>query len=150
YRLLGKRYSGVDNAKVVTGQPLFGIDVQVPGMVYANYTKCPAVGGKVTSANLDEVKKLPGVIDAFVIEGTGKPTEVMPGVAIIAKSTWAAFKAKEALKVNWDESQASKDSTTDSAAKAKEIAAGPFPKPSTDIGNVDASFAKAKKTVEAY
>ena len=63
----------------------------VPGMVYANYTKCPAVGGKVAGFNLDEIKALPGVIDAFVVEGTGKPAEVMPGVAIIAKSTWSGF-----------------------------------------------------------
>jgi isoquinoline 1-oxidoreductase beta subunit len=47
YRLIGKRYRGVDDPKVVTGQPLFGIDVQLPGMVYASYTKCPAAGGKV-------------------------------------------------------------------------------------------------------
>ncbi len=112
YKLLGKRYTGVDNLKVVTGKPLFGIDVQMPGMLYANYVKCPAVGGKVKSANLDEIKKMPGVVDAFVLEGTGNPGEVMPGVAIITKSTWEAFKAKAALKVDWDESAASKDSLT--------------------------------------
>ncbi len=123
YKLLGKRYTGVDNLKLVTGQPLFGIDVQMPGMLYANYTKCPAVGGKVKSANLDEIKKMPGVVDAFVLEGTGNPGEVMPGVAIITKSTWEAFKAKAALKVDWDESAASKDSLTQAAAKAKELSA---------------------------
>lgn len=150
YRLLGKRYSGVDNAKLVTGQPLFGIDVQVPGMVYANYTKCPAVGGKVKSFNAAEIRKLPGVIDAFAIEGTGKPVEVMPGVAIIANSTWAAFKAKNALKVEWDESSASKDSSTAAAAKAKQIAQTFPAKPSTNIGDVDAAFAKAAHVVDAY
>jgi isoquinoline 1-oxidoreductase beta subunit len=150
YRLLGKRYSGVDNRKVVTGQPLFGIDVQVPGMVYASYTKCPAVGGKVASANLDEIKKMTGVLDAFVVDGTGKPVEVMPGVAIIANSTWAAFKAKDALKVNWDESGASKDSSAASEAKAKEIAASFPDKPNVNIGNVDTAFAGAAKTIEAY
>ncbi len=150
YRLLGKRYTGVDNMKVVTGQPLFGIDVQVPGMVYASYTKCPAVGGKVAGFNADEVKKMPGVIDAFALEGTGKPVEVMPGVAIIANSTWAAFKAKNALKVQWDESAASKDSTTAHEAKAKEIAASFPANPAVNVGNVDAAFANAAKTVEAY
>jgi isoquinoline 1-oxidoreductase subunit beta len=150
YRLLGKRYTGVDNLKVVTGQPLFGIDVQVPGMVYANYTKCPAVGGKVKSFNGDAVKKLPGVIDVFALEGTGKPVEVMPGVAIIANSTWAAFKAKNALKVEWDESGASKDSSIAAAAKAKEIALK-FPEnPAVNIGNVDTAFAGAAHTAEAF
>jgi isoquinoline 1-oxidoreductase beta subunit len=150
YRLLGKRYSGVDNAKVVTGQPLFGIDVQLPGMVYANYVKCPAVGGKVKSFNAAAVKNLPGVIDVFTLEGTGKPSEVMPGVAIIATSTWAAFKAKSALQVEWDESEASRDSSTAATARAKDIALK-FPEtPTSTIGNVDAAFSDAAHTVESF
>ena len=148
YKLLGKRFTGVDNQKLVTGRPLFGIDVQLPGMLYASYTKCPAVGGKVKTANLDEIKKLPGVVDAFILEGTGKPAEVMPGIAVITKSTWAAFKAKAALKVDWDESGASKDSSTQAAARAKQIAAGPLPAPA-NVGDVDAAFAAAGKIVEA-
>jgi isoquinoline 1-oxidoreductase beta subunit len=148
YKLLGKRYTGVDNSKLVTGQPLFGIDVQVPGMLYANYVKCPAVGGKVKSANLDEIKKMPGVVDAFVLEGTGTPAEVMPGVAIIAKTTWDTFRAKGALKVQWDESTASKDSLTQAAAKAKELGAQ-LPAPETNVGDVDAAFSSAAKVVEA-
>jgi isoquinoline 1-oxidoreductase beta subunit len=150
YRLLGKRYPGVDNQKVVTGQPLFGIDVQVPGMVYANFTKCPAVGGKVASFNSDEIRQMPGVRDAFVLDGTGKPVEVMPGVVIIADSTWNAFKAKQALKINWDESAASKDSSTGAAAKAKDIAKTFPANPTVNIGDVDAAFAKAAHVAEAY
>jgi isoquinoline 1-oxidoreductase beta subunit len=152
YRLIGKRYRGVDDPKVVTGQPLFGIDVQRPGMVYANYTKCPAAGGKVASFNVDEIKAQPGVLDAFALEGTGLPSEVMPGVAIVAKDTWSAFQAKNKLKVNWDLSEASKDSTADFSAQAKKL--GPqFPagKPDTDVGNVDKSFADTtNKVIEAY
>ena len=102
-------YSGGQN-KVVSGQPLFGIDVQRPGMVYANFTKCPAAGGKVRSFNVDEIKAERGVLDAFALNGTGLSVEVMPGVAIIAKDTWSAFQAKEKLKVDWDLSEASKDS----------------------------------------
>ena len=151
YRLLGRRHHGVDDPKVVTGKPLFGIDVQLPDMVYCNYTKCPAVGGKVKSFNVDEIKKLPNVVDAFVVEGTGKPTEVMPGVAIIAKNTWAAFEAKKQLKVDWDLSEASKDSTTQFSARAKQNAKNFPAKPDSDVGNVDKSFADpANKIVEAY
>ena len=71
YRLLGKRIPGVDNLQVVTGQPLFGIDQVIPNMQFAVFEKCPAVGGKPRSANLDEIKKLPGVTNAFIVEGTG-------------------------------------------------------------------------------
>ena len=125
WRLLGKAYTGVDNHKVVAGAPLFGIDQQLPGMKIAVYEKCPAVGGRVRAANLDEVKKLPGVRDAFVIEGNGKTTEVMPGVAIVADDTWAALKAQKALRVDWDESNASKDSWRDFTARAKALSAKP-------------------------
>ena len=151
YRTYGKRNRGVDDQKVVTGQPLFGIDVQRPGMVYANYTKCPAAGGKVRSFNEAEIKALPGVLDAFALEGTGVPAECMPGVAIIAKDTWTAFQAKNKLKVDWDESEASKDSTSAFSAQAKKIA-NTFPAENDDnIGDVDKAFAvKDSKVIEAF
>ncbi|MCL2658143.1 MAG: molybdopterin-dependent oxidoreductase [Betaproteobacteria bacterium] len=150
YRLLGRRFRGVDDAKIVCGQPLFGIDVRLPGMVYASFTKCPAAGGKVKSANLDEIKAQPGVIDAFVVEGNGRLTEVMPGVAIIARNTWAAFEVQDKLNVVWDESGASRDSSSELAARAKQYAAGPFPAPDRDVGNVERAFASAAKIVDAY
>jgi len=150
YRLIGKAYRGVDDPKVVTGQPLFGIDVQRPGMVYANYTKCPAAGGKVRSFNVDEIKAERGVLDAFALDGTGLPIEVMAGVAIIAKDTWTAFQAKEKLKIDWDFSEASKDSTSQFSAQAKQIAQNFPDKRDIDVGDVDQSFTKAAKTVEAY
>ena len=150
YRLIGKRYRGVDDPKVVTGQPLFGIDVQLPGMVHANFTKCPAVGGKVKSFNEGEIKAQPGVIDCFVVEGTGVPAEVMPGVAIIGKDTWSVFQAKNKLKVVWDESEASKDSTSQFSAAAKKLAPNFPAKPDDNVGDVDKSFASAAHIVEAY
>ena len=150
YRLIGKRYRGVDDPKVVSGQPLFGIDVQRPGMVYANFTKCPAAGGKVRSFNAEEIKAQRGVLDAFALDGTGLPIEVMPGVAIIAKDTWSAFQAKEKLRIDWDLNEASKDSSSQFTAQAKQIAQNFPDKRDADVGDVDQSFAKAAKTVEAY
>src|ERR1700729_581818 len=110
-------------------------------MVYASYTKCPAAGGKVSSFNIDEIKAQRGVLDAFALDGTGLPTEVMPGVAIIAKDTWSAFQAKNKLKVVWDESEASKDSTTEFSARAKKLAPHFPAKPDENVGDVDKSFA---------
>ncbi|MFZ1988416.1 MAG: molybdopterin cofactor-binding domain-containing protein [Alphaproteobacteria bacterium] len=150
YKLIGGRFTGVDNHALVTGQPLFGIDTVVPGMVYATYTKCPATGGKVQSANLDDIKKMPGVIDAFALDGTGKPTEVMPGVAIIAKSTWAAIAAKRALKVSWDDSSADKDSWSGAVAKAAELAKQPGEQTLVSTGDVDKVQKGAHKVVEGF
>jgi isoquinoline 1-oxidoreductase subunit beta len=151
YRLLGKSYTGVDNHKVVTGEPLFGIDQSLPGLKCAVYEKCPATGGKVRSANLDEIRKLPGVRDAFVIEGNGKPTEVMPGVAIIADTTWAAFQARKQLRVEWDESGASKDSWKDILQRAALLGKQATGEKTTiATGDTGAALAHATKTVDAF
>src|SRR4029450_11590275 len=45
YRILGGRTRGVDTPKIVTGQPIYGLDVRVPGMLYASIEKCPVQGG---------------------------------------------------------------------------------------------------------
>ncbi len=112
WRLLGRRHRNVDGRAIVTGQPMYGIDVQLPDMRVAVFQKCPMVYGKVKSANLDEIRRLPGVEQAFIAEGTGRPTEMLAGVVIIAKNTWSALAARRKLVVVWDEAPASKDSWT--------------------------------------
>lgn len=151
WKLMGQRTTGVDNVKIVTGQPLFGVDVQLPNMKVAVFEKCPAVGGKVAAANVDEIRKLPGVVDAFVLEGTGNVTEVLPGVAIVADNTWAAFSAKKKLKITWDESNAAKDSWIAISKQAQDAAkAGPGKEELRKAGDFDAAFNGAKTKVEAF
>lgn len=153
YQLLGKRIPGVDNAAVVSGKPLFGIDVQLPGLLYAVYEKCPAFGGKVLEANLDVVKALPGVRAAFVIEGTANLNGLMPGVAIVAENTWAAISARRLLKVRWDEGEVAKQSWDEFSARADALAAQPRDPSATTVlrrdGDVEAALARAAKTVSA-
>ena len=86
FKLLGKRIPGVDNKKIFTGQLAYGCDTRLDGMVYAVFQKCPSFGGKVRSANVDQLKKAPGIVDAFIVEGTDNLKGLMPGVAIIAES----------------------------------------------------------------
>lgn len=119
FKLLGTRVAGVDNRKIVAGAPLFGIDVKLPGMLYATYTKCPVFGGSVGSANLDVVKARPGVRDAFVLDGiAGLPS----GVAVVADSTWNAFAATKLLRVQWNEGAQVAQSSTDMATQAAALA----------------------------
>jgi len=155
YKLLGTRVTGVDNPKIVTGQPLFGIDARMPGMLFASFTKAPAIGARVKSANLDQIKALPGVKQAFVVDQQGDPIAFGPGaaavssgVAILATTTWAAFQAKKQLKIEWDETDASKDSWQGAVADAKKISTQPAAQTLGQAGNVDAAFEDGK-TVEA-
>jgi isoquinoline 1-oxidoreductase beta subunit len=150
YRLIGRPIGGVDNEKIVTGQPLFGIDTTMPDMVYASYSKCPATGGRVRSANLDEIRALPGVADAFAIEGNDTVTELMPGVAIIGDSTWAAQQARASLRVDWDESEASKDSWSGLSEQARALSSRTGNEIIRDFGDVDGAFGSAEQTLEAF
>jgi isoquinoline 1-oxidoreductase beta subunit len=157
YKLLGKRVTGVDNVKLVTGQPLYGIDQRPPGLVYATYAKGPAFGATVKSANLDHVKTLRGVQDAFVLDAQGSAIDfgpnspaIMAGVAIVADSTWNAFNAKKQLEVEWDESRASKDSWTGAVEQAQQLAKGEPQSTLGKTGDVDAAFKAAAKTAEAF
>jgi isoquinoline 1-oxidoreductase beta subunit len=149
YKLLGKRISGVDNPKIVTGKGLFGIDVKLPGMVYAVYEKCPAFGGKVVNANIDQIKTLPGVKDAFVLEGTNDVKGLVPGVAIIADSTWSAFSARRQLRVTWDEGSVVNESWDGFVAKARADAGKGGGKQLRKDGDPDAALKGAAKVVEA-
>ncbi len=150
YRLLGRRITGVDNEDLVTGQPLFGIDTRLPGMVYASYSKCPATGGRVRDANLDEIRALPGVRDAFAIEGNDITTELMPGVAIVGNSTWATQNARASLRVDWDESEASTDSWSSLEEQARALSGRQGREVIDETGDVDGAFETAAQTLEAF
>jgi isoquinoline 1-oxidoreductase subunit beta len=150
WKLLGTRVSGVDNPRIVSGEPLFGIDVTVPGMLIATYERCPATGGRVREANLAAIKAMSGVKDAFVVEGNGRPTEVRNGVAIVATSTWAALRARRALQVTWDETGAATDSWSAAVAAARKLAGGQGTETLRDRGDVDQTFAGAERVVESF
>ena len=129
FKIIGKRLPGIDNPQIVTGRPLFGIDVTVPGMLHAVFHKCPVFGGKLTSANVERLKALPGVHDAFVVRASeanrsDDPQGISDGVAIVAKSWWAASRARERLEVTWDEGATAAQSSEAFARRAGEIAEG--------------------------
>ncbi len=149
YKIIGKSTKGVDNAAIVTGQPIFGIDVRVPGMLYGVFQRCPVFkGGKVASANLDEIKAMPGVKHAFAVEPTN---DLFGGVAIVADSWWLAQTARTKLKVTWDFGPNAVDSSEAFAIKAKEIAPN-LPTAPQQVqrkdGDAEAALASAAKTAE--
>lgn len=146
FSLLGTFVPGVDNLQIHTGQPLFGCDVRLDGMLYAVFEKCPTFKGKFGDANIDQVRNLPGVTHAFVVEGTDDPRGLQSGVAIVAGTWWEANSARRKLRVNWVTDQA--DSTSDYDQQAKALLEEPGDTLRSD-GNVDKALASANSVVEA-
>ena len=146
FSLLGTFVPGVDNPKIVTGQPLFGCDTRLDGMLYAVYAKCPTFEGKVRSANVDEIRSLPGVTHAFVVEGTDDPRGLRSGVAIVAGTWWQANSARKRLRVDWATSQA--DSSADYEKRAEALRRETGEVLGSD-GDVDAAFGNASRVVES-
>jgi isoquinoline 1-oxidoreductase subunit beta len=155
FKIIGKPIGGVDSPRIVRGQPIFGIDVTVPGMKYAVYEKCPVYNGRFVSANLDEVKALPGVRGVYVIKGNvtaldaGLYNGLTDGVAIVADKWHQANRALGKLQVKWDEGETGKRSTPGFVAKAAELAKGTAETSLKKEGDIEQSLKGAAKVLEA-
>lgn len=149
YKIIGKPLRQVDTAAIVTGKPLFGIDVVVPGMLFATFEKAPVFGAKVAGADLAAAKSVKGVRDAFVVEGGTALDGLLPGVAVVADSWWAARKGRDKLNTRWAEHPTSAQSTAGFAAKAVELSKAAPGKTERNDGDVEAALKGAAKTVEA-
>lgn len=149
FRLIGQRVGGVDNLAIVTGALRYGIDLRLPGLLHAVLARCPVFGGTVATANLDEVKALPGVRDAFVMAGSGTLVGAQPGVAIVAESTWAALRARRQLRVTWNEGAAAGQGDASHAARATALLASGAGAVLRDDGDVSGALASATQRVEA-
>ncbi len=148
YRLIGTRVSGADNHKVVTGQPLFGIDVRLPNMKFAAVAKCPVFNGRPVKIDATKARQVPGVRDIVEINGLDNPTQLMPGVAVVADSTWAAFKGRDALIVQWDEGPYATESSTSLTDQFQKLLAAP-PATLHNSGRVDEALASAVTVVDS-
>ncbi len=94
FKLVGKSQKRMDTPAKVSGRTTFGIDVKVPGMLYATLQRCPVFGGKVKTFDATKAKAVPGVKQVV---------QVSNGVAVLADNTWAAMEGRKALAVEWDE-----------------------------------------------
>ncbi len=151
FRIIGTRVKTVDSHRIVTGKPLFGIDVTVPGMHYATFVKCPVFGGKVRSANLDAIKAMPGITHAFVVDGliTTPVQGLASGVAIVGKNWWLTQQARKQLAVMWDEGETAQQSSAGFSAKATALFAQQPHRSIRKDGDVTAALAGAATVITA-
>ncbi len=149
FKIVGKPLPGVDVRAIVKGEPLFGIDVSLPGMKYAVFEKCPVFGGKVRTANLDEVRSQPGVLQAFVVEGGSDLAGLLGGVAIVGETWWAAHQARQMLRVTWDEGPTAAQSSEWFAQKAAELFRESPHRTLRRDGDVEGALRMAHRVVEA-
>ena len=149
FRIIGTNVHNVDNLAIVTGRPLYGIDMTLPGMLHAVYVKCPVFGGRVAGANLDEIRALPGVRHAFVLEGGTSLNGLLPGVAIVADNWWLANSARRSLQVQWDEGETATQSSEGFARDAAALSQQSPQRTLRSDGDVDAALRAASRTVTA-
>jgi len=153
FKLIGSSKKNVDGKKILKGEPLFGLDFKREGMKIAMIQHPPAFGMTVKDFNADEIKNMPGVIDAFIIDTTladpGMFDEkgFLQLIAIVGESTWPLMQAKKAIKANWETIGALEDSETHTDRLEKALLSGKVQDSRKD-GDPDAAFKKAAKVIE--
>ncbi len=148
FKYIGKTLPSVDVLDYVTGKAKFGIDIRLPQMKFAAIARCPVTFGTVKSFKSDKAMAIPGVLQVFEIPKIDRPFGPLGGVAVVATNTWAAFKGKEALEIEWNFG-ANKNYNSDAYMKtitehSLQDAVVVF-----NQGNVSNAFAKADKLIEA-
>jgi isoquinoline 1-oxidoreductase beta subunit len=139
FKLVGKSQKRMDTPAKVSGKTTFGIDVKVPGMLYASLQRSPVFGGKVKSFDATKAKAVPGVKQVVQISN---------GVAVLADNTWSAMEGRKALVVNWDEGPMG----TTTSATIRKAFADLAEKPGAVArkeGDVVAALANSPRKIEA-
>ena len=122
------RSAGIDSPRIVRGEPIFGVDTQLPGMKYAAFERAPVFGAKLVSADLDAAKAVPGRRGRLRDRRAATIAEqLIDGVAVIASNWWIANEARKKLAIEWDNGEWASHSSAgyDDAARAALLAGKP-------------------------
>lgn len=139
FKLIGSSVRNVENKKIVTGKPLFGLDFKREGMVLAMIQRPPAFGTKIKSVDSAAAKSMPGIIDVVTFKNN---------VAVVGRSTWEIMKAKKALKIEYE-----KDGNIESTVDHDKIFADLLNSDKATIkrkdGDVATAFSNAAKVIKS-
>lgn len=156
YRLVGKTAPSVDIPSKVDGSAVFGIDVRVPGMLFATIAQCPHFGGSLKSFDASAAKAMPGVRAVFAVAPIGFVPKLKTnvnsagGVAVVADSTWAAIQARKALRLEWNPGPDAGETTAGLADLLRQAAGGPASFVAVNEGDVDEALGRSHRKIEAY
>jgi isoquinoline 1-oxidoreductase beta subunit len=140
FRIVGKPTTRLDTPAKVNGTARFGMDVKLPGMVYASIAMSPVQGGKVKSFDGAKAKAATGVVDVV---------QIPDGIVVVADTYWHAVKARELLQIDWDEGPNANLSTAAMFAGTQAALASGKPIPHKAAGDADAAVAASAKVVRA-
>jgi isoquinoline 1-oxidoreductase beta subunit len=151
FRYIGKGQTRlVDGPDIVTGKAQYGIDTRLDGMLYAVVARSPVLGGKVLRYDASEALKIPGVVKVVEIQVTVPSAKFHPmnGVAVVAVDTWTAIKARNTLKIQWEEGVHGSYDSKAYRAELEQAARKPG-KVLREVGDVDAAMSRAERKIEA-
>jgi isoquinoline 1-oxidoreductase beta subunit len=154
FRIIGKRTKVADCADIVSGRALYGIDAQMPGMLYAVIARSPYFDGTLRTLDDSAAKKVRGVRAVVPLAGP-KPTDdlvrnLTAGVAVVADNTWAAMQGRKALRIDWAPGEWASDSTQALEARARMAVAGDENiQTGRSDGDMKAAWATAATRIEA-
>jgi isoquinoline 1-oxidoreductase beta subunit len=154
FKIIGKAVKVADCADIVSGRARYGIDAQMPGMVFAVIARCPYFEGRLKSFDDGAARKIRGVLMVVPI-GASQPGQLIAanisaGVAVIAENTWAAMQGRKALKIEWEPGPWARDSTKALEERARAAVAGTEKvQKARGDGDMDTAWTGAAKQVEA-
>jgi isoquinoline 1-oxidoreductase beta subunit len=148
YKYIGKSLKSIDVDDYVSGNAIFGLDKRLPNMKFAAVARCPVTFGTVKTFDKTETLKIKGVLDVIEIPRIERPFGALGGIAVVATNTWAAFKGRDALKIEWNFG-ANKDYDSENYMNQITKNVHKQGKVAKSIGNINNAFKKGDKIVES-
>ncbi len=137
WRLLGREHVGVDVRDIVTGRAEYGLDARMDGMRYAAVGRCPTHGGRLRRYDAARALRVPGVRQVVEVPAVGNGVNVHAGVAVVADDTWAAFRGRDALEIEWERGPGAADTSEAYTARMREAVSRPGAATVNRVGDPD-------------